>query len=148
MTRRRVPIFVLIAILGVGLAWLAFGRVRGLLMLGFIDSAIGRVRAVAAAEDRFAKANPEVGYTCAISHLPSDEQILRLAKDGTDNGYAFEIVGCQPAESQKPNSMYRVIARPLHSGLPAFCSDQSGIVRYDNGGSVERCLANGVPLGG
>ena len=116
-------------------------------MLGYVDSAIARVRSVAAAEEQFAKAHPEVGYTCTVSHLPSNEQILRLAKDGKDNGYLFDIVGCQSPVPQKPNSMYHVIARPLHSGLPAYCSDQSGIVRYDDRGSVEKCMANGVPLG-
>ena len=116
------------------------------MMIGYVDSAIGRLRAVNAAENQFAKAHPAVGYTCTLSQLPHDEQILRLATDGKDNGYVFEIVGCQPPEPKKPNSMYHVTARPLHSGLPAFCSDQSGIVRFDDGGSVEKCLANGVSL--
>ena len=138
----------MVAILGLSaLAWIAFRRVRDLMMLGYVDSAIGRVRAVAAAEDQFARAHPEAGYTCTLSQLPQDEQIWRLARDGKDNGYAFDIIGCQPTEPKKPNSTYHVTARPLHSGLPAFCSDQSEIVRSDVGGSVEQCLANGVPLG-
>jgi len=144
--RRRVHIFVLIAVLSL-LGWMVFRRERGLLMIGYVDSAIGRMRSVAAAEEQFAKAHPDVGYTCTLSHLPSNGQILRLAKDGKDNGYFFDIVGCQSTGPQKPNSMYRVIARPLPSGLPAYCSDQSGILRYDEGGSVEKCMADGVPLG-
>jgi hypothetical protein len=115
--------------------------------LGYVDSAIVRVRAVAAAETKFAKANPEIGYTCALSQLPHDELVMRLANDGNDNGYTFRIVGCQAPDPKKPNSVYDITARPLHSGLPAFCSDPSGVVRSDDTGSVERCLANGVPLG-
>jgi hypothetical protein len=136
-----------IGVLGLSaLTWIAFSRVRGLLMLGYVDSAIGRVRALVAAEEQFAKIHTDVGYTCTLSRLRHDEQTMRLANDGRDNGYAFDIVGCQAPEPKKPNSMYYVSARPLHSGLPAFCSDQSGIVKFDDSGSVEKCLANGSPL--
>ena len=129
------------------LAWIAFRTVRGLLMLGYVDSAIGRVRAVAAAEAQFAKSHPELGYTCALSQLPRDEQITRLANDPNDNGYTFEIAGCLSSDPQKPNSTYHITARPLHSRLPAFCSNSSGVVRSDDTGSVEKCLASGIPLG-
>jgi hypothetical protein len=116
-------------------------------MLGDIDSAIVRVRAVAAAETEFAKVHPELGYTCTLSQLPQDELVARLAHEENDNGYSFGVAGCQAPDSKKPNSMYHITARPLQSGLPAFCSDPSGIVRSDDTGSVERCLASGVPLG-
>ena len=118
----------------------------GLWMLGNVDSAIVRVRAVATAETEFAKAHPELGYTCTLSQLPRSEGITRLlAKDRIDNGYAFEIVGCQAIATQKPNLTYYVTARPLHSEQPAFCSDPSGTVRSDAAGSVEKCLAKGIP---
>jgi hypothetical protein len=116
-------------------------------MLGNVDSAIGRVRVVSAAETQFAKEHPELGYTCALSQLPRSEQITRLlAKDRIDNGYVFEIIGCQAAAPKKPNSTYYVTARPLYTGQPAFCSDQSGILMSDDGGSVERCLAKRSPF--
>ena len=82
----------------------------------------------------FAKAHPDRGYTCTISQLPQNELVARLANEGIDNGYAFEIVGCQASDPEKPNSMYHVTARPLLSGLPAFCSDSSGVVRSDDAG--------------
>jgi hypothetical protein len=136
-----------VAILGLStLAWIAFRRVRSLLMLGYVDSAISRVRVVATAEDQFARVHPQVGYTCTLSQLPP-QQMRRLAKDGKENGYAFDIIGCQPTQLMKPNSTYRVTARPLHLGLPAFCSDESEVVRYDEGGSVEKCVMDGIALG-
>jgi hypothetical protein len=113
------------------------------MMLAYVDSAIGRVRAVVAAEADFAKTNPQVGYTCTLSQLPSDQTLVRLRRDGQDNGYAFEIMGCGLAQ---PHSTYHITARPLHSGLPAFCSDESGILRLDEDGSVEKCIAEGVLL--
>jgi hypothetical protein len=78
--------------------------------------------------------------------VPSDELIARLVKNPNENGYTFEIVGCPALDGQQPNLTYHVIARPLHSGLPAFCSDSSGVVMSDETGSVERCMAHGVPL--
>jgi len=116
-------------------------------MLGYVDSAIVRVRVVSAAEIQFAKEHPELGYTCGLSQLPRSEQITRLlAKDRIDNGYAFEIIGCQAAVPKKPKSTYYITARPPHAGQPAFCSDQSGILMFDESGSVEKCIAKRTPF--
>jgi hypothetical protein len=144
--RRRLAIIFAAPVLS-ALAWFAFRTLRGLMALGYVDSAIVRVRAVGAAEAQFAKAHPEKGYTCTISQLPQDELVVGLANGGIDNGYAFRIVGCQTSGPQKPNTVYQVTARPLHSWLPAFCSDASGVLRSDDSGSVEKCLATGVPVG-
>jgi hypothetical protein len=138
---------VVVAVAMCVLLWYAFKTLRGLMMLGYVDSAIVRARAVVAAEADFAKAHPEVGFTCTISQLPQNELVGRLATGGIDNGYKFGIIGCQASDLQKPNSMYHLTARPLHSGLPAFCSDPSGVLRSDDTGSVEKCLATGVPVG-
>ena len=71
-----------------------------------------------------------------------------LATDRIDNGYAFEIIGCQAIDPHKPNTMYYITARPLYSEQPAFCSDPSRIMKSDAAGSVEKCVAKGIPLGG
>ena len=140
-------LLVIVTILGVGACiWIASKRVQSLLMLGYVDSAIGRVRTVVAAEDEFARLHPEVGFTCMLSELPRDEQIGRLVKDGTDNGYAFTLAGCRAIEPGKPISKYYITARPLHSRLPAFCSDQSGILKSDPSGSIEKCVQDGAQL--
>jgi len=115
-------------------------------MLGYVDSAIFRMRVLDAAETQFAKEHPALGYTCKLSELPSDEVRQLLAKSSIENGYAFEIVGCHAPGAQTPNPVYHVTARPLHSRQPAFFSDQSGIVRADYSESVEVCRSNGVPL--
>jgi hypothetical protein len=116
------------------LGYAAFRKMRGLMLLGYLDSAIGRVRVVSAAEDQFAKEHPEVGYTCTLSQLPRREEITRLLAQGRiDNGYAFEIIGCRAASPQEPNAAYYVTARPLDNGLPSFCSDQSGVLISDAG---------------
>jgi hypothetical protein len=135
------------AVIVIALGYFAFRMLRGLRMLGYIDSAIVRMRALSTAEAQFAKLHPELGYTCSFSQLPStDELVRRVAKNQIDNDYAFDIVGCQAQGAAKANATYYLTAKPLHSGQPAYCSDQSGILRADYDGSVERCRTNGIPL--
>ena len=127
--------------------YFAFRIIRDGVMLGYVDSAIVRMRLLTTAEAQFAKTHPELGYTCSFSQLPStDETVMRMAKNQIVNGYAFDIVGCQAQLTAKPNATYYLTARPLHSGQPAYCSDQSGILKADYDGSVERCRTSGVPL--
>lgn len=136
-------VIVVVSVLG----YFAFRTLRGLMMLGYVDSAVIRLRVISAAEADFRKAHPALGYTCTLSQLPRSDVITRLlAKDRIDNGYVFEIAGCQALGSEKPNSTYRLTARPLHSEQPAFCSDQSGVVKSDATGSTEKCLEKGIPL--
>jgi hypothetical protein len=141
-----------IAIVGVAVVLTVIGSfgfriMWGLMMLGYVDSAIGRMRVLYTAEAQFAKEHPSRGYTCELSQLPQSTEIRRLqAKNSIDNGYAFEIAGCHARDTQILNLAYQITARPLHARQPAFCSDQSGILRADYGGSVEKCRSNGAPL--
>jgi len=105
------------------------------------------MRTLVAAETKYAQAHPEVGYTCSMSLLSSDELTIELLKSGRKNEYAFEINGCQPADGIRPNGKYQLTARPLLKEMPAYCSDQSGIVKYDESGSIQKCTDSGVPLG-
>jgi hypothetical protein len=101
--------------------YLGFRMLWGLMMLGYVDSTIGRMRVLYGAETQFAKEHPERGYTCNLSELPRSGEVQRLLTgNGIDNGYAFEIAGCQAPDAGKPNSAYYTSARPLHSGQPAF----------------------------
>jgi hypothetical protein len=144
-TRRQRLGIVVTALLVVALGYYFL---RGLMMLGYVDSAIVRVRSISDAETQFAREHPNFGYTCALSELRRNEGIARVVAQGhIDNGYAFEIVGCEKTELGKPNSTYRITARPLHSGQPSFCADPSGVLKSDESGSVERCIARGIPLG-
>lgn len=132
----------------VAVAWVGFKKVQQMMLLGHIDSAIGRVRSISDAERAFAHAYPATGYTCALSELSHEGQIVRLLKDGSDNGYTFAILGCDTRSKSQPNLKYQVKASPLQAGLPAFCSDQSGVLKSDESGSSEKCLAAGIPVGG
>lgn len=142
---QRIALVVLAGVIVLG--YFAFRMILGLMMLGYVDSAIYRMRVLSASEAQFAKAHPELGYTCNFSQLlSSDETVRRVANNPIGKGYAFEIVGCQAQGVAKPNATYHLMAKPLHSGQPAYCSDQSGILKADHKGSVERCRTSGVPL--
>ncbi len=124
--------------------WIFLSR---FIRLGYVDSAIGSMRTLVAAETKYAQAHPEVGFTCSMSALPNDEfKIVEQLRNGIRNEYAFQIGGCQVAEPKLPNAKYQSMARPLLKGMPAYCSNQSGIVKYDEGGSVQKCLESGIPL--
>lgn len=112
-------------------------------MLGFVDSAIGTLRTGVAEESHFAEAHPDLGDTCAISDLDSDDMLRKLAQSGQRNGYAFEL-NCPARDRSRPRRIFQVTARPLHSDMPAYCTDQSGILRYDEGGLPAKCLQSGV----
>lgn len=145
--KRKIFVLTISAVVVGVLVWLAFRALWRMTMLGYEDSAIVRVRAVVAAEGEFAKTHPDKGYTCTLSQLTQSELVERLTNAGIDNGYSFNITGCEDIVPEKSISTYHVTARPLHSGLPAFCSDPSGVVKSDAAGSIDRCLAIGVPLG-
>lgn len=123
--------------------WIIIPHFWHLFLLGDIDSAIVTMRTLVDAETHFAEAYPDVGYTCTISDLDSYEMLRKLAKNGQRNGYAFELA-CPAGEGTGPRRTFQVTARPLHAELPAYCSDQSGVLRYDEQGSTAKCLQSGV----
>jgi hypothetical protein len=130
--------------------WIMIPYLRGLRNLGYVDSAIGTLRTLVAEESRFAEAHHDLGYTCAISDLDSSDldsnrMLKALAKSGQRNGYAFELI-CSVGNTTGARRAFQVTARPLHADMPAYCTDQSGVVRADYGGSPSKCLLSGTPL--
>ena len=79
MRGKRLKVLIVAATIAISVfGYFAFRWMRGLMMLGFVDSAIGRVRVISAAETQFAKAHPALGYMCSLSQLPRSEEITRL----------------------------------------------------------------------
>ena len=67
---------------------------------------------------------------------------------GRKNGYRFELANCS-AESGGMNTKFQVVAypeRPNQSGRRAFCSDESQVIKVDEGGSAKNCLEDGTIL--
>lgn len=110
-------------------------------------SAVGAVRLLNTAEITYQAAHPDAGFTCSLSDLG---QLLdpRLA-NGEKNGYAFRLVACSAETSGGPNTKYQILALPLahdQSGVRAFCSDESAVIKVDGSGSPQACLENGSAL--
>jgi len=118
---------------------------RGSMRLGYIDSAIGSVRALVNEEERFSETHPNRGYACSISELDANRLPQRLGKTGYRNGYTFELT-CPNAGTGSTGRNFQVIARPVGSGMPTFCSDQSGIVKYVQEAPASACLTTGSHL--
>ncbi len=95
------------------------------------------------------------GFTCDLTALDGAAQgapdashaqlIDSLLASGQKTGYRFELSGCEDSSPEH----YKVVAVPVvanQTGTRAFCSDESGAIRFDAQGSGEECLASGAPL--
>jgi type IV pilus assembly protein PilA len=112
-------------------------------------SAISVVRTLVVAEAGYSSIHPEAGYTCTLSDLSGAGLIDASLAGGQKNGYTFELQGCSASAESVANVKYRVVAYPLtrnQSGMRAFCSDESGVVKTDGKGSPQDCVENGSPL--
>jgi hypothetical protein len=117
-------------------------------------SAASALRTLNTAEVTYAATYGQ-GFTCALSDLggmgggggPTQHQAMlidpRLA-GGRKNGYAFALSGCDGPQAPR----YSVSAVPADpsSGTRAFCSDESGVIRFSMDGKAESCMSAGRPL--
>lgn len=119
-------------------------------------SAVGSVRVLNIAEISYLSTY-RAGYTCNLSSLggkgessPSSDRaqlVDDLLASGRKSGYRFELRNC--VNSEADGHKYQVVADPLVSnqtGVRAFCSDESGVIRLDANGSADDCLTSGPPL--
>jgi hypothetical protein len=114
-------------------------------------SVVSAMRTILNAETTYA-ATYSHGYTCSLSDLGgmggserNDHQAMliepRLA-NGKKNGYIFALAGCAGSSASK----FTLTAIPAEGtmGAKAFCSDESGVVRFSSDGPS--CLSDGSPL--
>jgi|HubBroStandDraft_6_1064221.scaffolds.fasta_scaffold754405_2 hypothetical protein len=134
--------YAIIGLVALALGWYLVRYFEGLRNLGYVDSAIGTMRTLTAAEEKFSETHPSLGYTCKLVDLTTDPIIA----SGQKNEYIFEIIDCRARSVDGPNANYRLTARPLRATMPAFCCDQSGILKADYGGSTIDCVKSGKSL--
>jgi hypothetical protein len=112
-------------------------------------SAVASVHILVIAEVGYAGSHPDAGYTCSLADLAGAGLINAKLAAGQQNGYTFEVVGCDPPQDGGKNVKYRVLAYPLKrntTGVRAFCADESTVVKTDAAGSVQDCMEKGSPL--
>lgn len=123
-------------------------------------AAISSMRTVITAQMAYAASYPGVGFTCTLANLGSEgirpgsrkQQPNELHAMLIDNalasgekiGYRFILSGC----GGPPATRFALTAVPATTlgGQRAYCSDESGIIRYSADGKAETCLASGKPL--
>lgn len=111
------------------------------------SSAVASVRTLVLAETAYSEAHHEAGFTCSLSDL--DQLIDRELAGGRKYGYVFELTECSAESSGGANVKYRVVAYPItvkQTGVRAFCSDESAVIKVDSSGSDRGCMENGSPL--
>ena len=116
--------------------------------------AVGNLRTLSGLQSRFSAAHPVQGFTCQMPLLKSTtpstgdydpEQFLISDRYA---GYRIKLDGCEPDQQGLVTRYWAtaVPAEPGKSGVRAFCTDQSGAIWYDKGGSAVNCLARRQPI--
>ena len=113
------------------------------------NSVVSSVRTLNTAEIAYSQAHRDAGYTCSLSDLSDAWGISPGLARGHMNGYVFELKDCSAAKVNGPIKKYRLVAypaAPVKPGSPAFCSDESDVIRVSKNGSPVDCLKAGVDL--
>lgn len=115
-------------------------------------SAVSVVRSMNTAEIAYAQAHPAAGFTCSLSDLSGAWGIGDQLDRAKKNGYTIDLQACGGKNPGGPITHYRIVAYPLvinQPGKPAFCSNESDLIRVARNGSIQDCMNIGqeVPPG-
>jgi len=112
-------------------------------------SVVSSVRSLNTAEIAYAQAHHAAGYTCSLTELSGAWGISAELARGRKDGYVFALQDCTAAKDAGPIVKYRLVAYPTvagKTGTPAYCSDESDIIRVAGSGSADECLRAGITL--
>jgi hypothetical protein len=110
-------------------------------------SAVNGLRALSNLETRHATAHPSKGFTCDFAVLKTEALSKRdPTQDGflfSDpfEGYKFSLTGCE-ADGEGVVVRYKATAVPVlpgKTGVRAFCTDQTGELRFGVNESPKSC---------
>ena len=113
------------------------------------SSAVASVRVILTAEVTYSTNHPDRGYTCYLGDLSREELINTELASGKKAGYQFDLLNCVPATPGGANVKFQVVAQPItpnQTGVRAFCSDESTVIKVDSAGSMRGCLQDGKML--
>ena len=112
-------------------------------------SPVSALRKLNTAEIAYSSGHHATGYTCSLSDLSGIWGISRQLATGKKNGYVFQFQHCAAEKPNGPIVKYQLVAYPEgpeYNGRPAYCSDQSDVIRVARNGSGNDCLSAGVEL--
>lgn len=123
------------------------------------SSAVGSLRTINTAQISYASTFLKVGSALTLTALggakcsPPDETSACLIDaqlaSGQKSGYRFELRNRIHSQIGMEGDKYQIVAYPMvrnQTGVRAFCSDETAIIKFDDNGSPDDCLANGTPL--
>lgn len=107
---------------------------------------VGKIRTINELQVTFA--SQQGRFTCNLGDLSAiyDKRYTLVREDGEYSGYKFSLRNC---DSTSDNHRYRVVAVPREpgvTGFKAYCSDETGVIYYDDEGSGERCFQRKKPI--
>lgn len=110
------------------------------------SSAVASLRTLNTAEVSYSTEHEAVGFTCSLGELspPIDGTLA----SGRRSGYEFKLSNCK-ADAKGTIVSYHLFAYPVvpnQTGVRAFCTDESAVIRVDASGSARNCLEMGKPL--
>jgi hypothetical protein len=117
--------------------------------------AVAKLRQINTLQQKYSADHPSIGFSCALKPLwvlnpdgPNDYDRLGLLRSGTTSGYKFSLSSCSAGPDGRIVH-YQATAVPVWlgaSGYRAFCTDDSGRLWYDHGGSAIASLESLRPL--
>src|ERR1700730_1622574 len=129
------------------IAAIAIPNLLGARMSANESSAVGSLRTINIAEVTFASTYPDQGFSPDLASLGGPAPCVNavvtgacliddvLSTTAVKSGYSFTAVGV----GALPMVQYTSTALPSvlgQSGQRAFCSDESGVIRYNGGGAA------------
>jgi hypothetical protein len=154
-----------LAITGIVLGYVGVAFIGGLVGLGIYEfrkaqkeinnaafatsegSVVSSMRTLNTAEIAYGQAHRKVGYTCSLTDLARVWGISKDLAGGKKSGYQFELRNCVPAKPGGPIAKYQLLAYsadPAQAGAPAYCTDESDVIRVVRNGSPQDCFKRGT----
>jgi hypothetical protein len=112
-------------------------------------SVVSSMRTLNMAEIAYGQAHRNAGFTCSLSELSGVWGISGDLAAGKKNGYIFELKNCSAAKPGGPIARYQLLAYSAQSkqaAAPAYCSDESDVIRVVPNGSPQDCFETGTAL--
>jgi hypothetical protein len=113
------------------------------------NSVVSSIRSLNMAEIAYSQAHRDAGYTCSLPDLSGVWGICDELATGRKSGYIFKLTNCSAAKPGGPVATYHLLAYSAEAGragTPAYCSDQSDVIRVLKDGSPQDCFKTGVEL--
>ncbi len=114
-------------------------------------SAVGSIRTIATSEISYSTSYPQTGFT-SMANLGGTQLIDAGLAAGSKSGYNFVVTLTNDGTSGAANTAFVGGAGPQapgSSGVRGFCTDASGILRYEAAGTatpVTTCPTTDNPL--